>query len=199
MRKFITLTVLLFTFSCINPSMEDGFAKLNESLKALVSSFDALNVDQITTDMQNIITDLEYITEDLDAYMASMLEYQAATDAYFTATRTYLDATAAATNVTQDTLSELEAMVEAGNGWAELYLQIIQISNSFSQIQAAVDNMATSAQVEAIAEQIQQMSIDIALSVQGSDVDGDGIIHINDKCPTLAGPASNDGCPLEGN
>ena len=199
MRKFITLTVLLFTFSCINPSMEDGFAKLNESLKALVSSFDALNVDQITTDMQNIITDLEYITEDLDAYLASMVEYQAATDAYFTATRTYLDATAAATNVTQDTLSELEAMVEAGNGWAELYLQIIQISNSFSQIQAAVDNMATSAQVEAIAEQIQQMSIDIALSVQGSDVDGDGIIYLIDKCPNLAGPESNDGCPLEGN
>ena len=41
------------------------------------------------------------------------------------------------------------------------------------------------------------MSNDLTLSIQGSDVDGDGIIHKFDKCPTLAGPESNDGCPLD--
>jgi hypothetical protein len=27
------------------------------------------------------------------------------------------------------------------------------------------------------------------------DTDGDGLIDKNDKCPTVAGPASNNGCP----
>ena len=40
------------------------------------------------------------------------------------------------------------------------------------------------------------MSEDIQLSIQGSDVDGDGIIHSEDECPTLAGPESNNGCPI---
>ena len=195
MKKFITLIVLLFTFSCTNPSMEDGFAKLNESLKQLVSSFDALEIDQMTTDMNNIITDLEYIAEDLDAYLTSMIEYQEATDAYFVATAAFTEATDAAAAAAAGTLDELQALVEAGNEWAGLYLQILNISASFSQIQAGVDNMATSAQVQAIADQLEDMSTDLTLSIQGSDVDGDGIIHSEDKCPLLAGPESNEGCP----
>ena len=54
--------------------MENGFAKLIESLKQLTASFEAVQVDQITEDMTNIITDLEYIAEDLDAYMDAMIE-----------------------------------------------------------------------------------------------------------------------------
>ena len=198
MKKFITLIVLLFTFSCTNPSMEDGFAKLNESLKQLVASFDALEIDQMTTDMENIVTDLGYIAEDLDAYLASMIAYQEATDAYFEATAAYEAATAAATEAANGTLDELQALVEAGNEWAGLYLQILNISQSFAAIKTGVDNMATSAQVQAIADQLEDMSTDLTLSIQGSDVDGDGIIHSEDKCPLLAGPASNEGCP-EGN
>ena len=37
MKKFLTLFVFMFTFSCINPSMENGFAKLIESLKQLTA------------------------------------------------------------------------------------------------------------------------------------------------------------------
>ena len=48
-----------------------------------------------------------------------------------------------------------------------------------------------------IAKLLENMSNDLTLSIQGSDVDGDGIIHMYDKCPTLAGPESNDGCPLD--
>ena len=109
MKKFITLIVLLFTFSCTNPSMEDGFAKLNESLKQLVASFDALEIDQMTTDMENIVTDLGYIAEDLDAYLASMIEYQEATDAYFVATAAFAEATDAASAAAAGTLDELQA------------------------------------------------------------------------------------------
>ena len=204
MRKFLTLSVFLFSFSCINPSMEDGFARLIESLKQLTASFEAVQVDQITEDMTNIITDLEYIAEDLDAYMDAMIEYQAATDAYIEATQAYAaameaaaEAAQAAADAANGTLEELRALSEAGNQWATIYLQIMGISQSFSEIQAAVDNMATSDQVAAIAEQLEDMSNDLTLSIQGSDVDGDGIIHKFDKCPTLAGPESNDGCPLD--
>ena len=202
MRKFLTLSIFLFSFSCINPSMEDGFARLIESLKQLTASFEAVQVDQITEDMTNIITDLEYIAEDLDAYMDAMIEYQAATDAYIEATEAYTaameaaaEAAQAATDAANGTLEELKALSEAGNQWATIYLQIMGLSQSFSEIQTAVDNMATSAQVQAIAEQLQDMSNDLTLSIQGSDVDGDGIIHKFDRCPTLAGPESNEGCP----
>jgi len=205
MKKFLTLSIFLFSFSCINPSMEDGFARLIESLKQLTASFEAVQVDQITEDMTNIITDLEYIAEDLDAYMDAMIEYQAATDAYVEAMEAYttaMEAAAAAAQAATDaangTLAELQSLSEAGNQWATIYLQIMGISQSFSEIKTAVDNMATSEQVQAIAEQLQDMSNDLTLSIQGSDVDGDGIIHKYDKCPTLAGPESNEGCP-EGN
>jgi chromosome segregation ATPase len=205
MKKFLTLSIFLFSFSCINPSMEDGFARLIESLKQLTASFEAVQVDQITEDMTNIITDLEYIAEDLDAYMDAMIEYQAATDAYVEAIEAYttaMEAAAAAAQAATDaangTLAELQSLSEAGNQWATIYLQIMGISQSFSEIKTAVDNMATSEQVQAIAEQLQDMSTDLTLSIQGSDVDGDGIIHSEDKCPLLAGPESNEGCP-EGN
>ena len=176
--------------------MENGFAKLIESLKQLTASFEAIQVDQITEDMTNIVTDLEYIAEDLEAYMNAMIEYQAATDAYIEATEAYAAAAQAATDAANGTLEELLSLSEAGNQWATIYLQIMGISQSFSEIQAAVDNMATSEQVAAIAEQLEDMSNDLTLSIQGSDVDGDGIIHKFDKCPTLAGPESNEGCPL---
>ena len=197
MKKFIVLFFLSLSISCINPSMENGFARLIESLKQLTASFEALNVDQITTDMESIVIDLEYIAEDLDAYLTAMIEYQVATNAYFEATEALAIATDAATDATNGTLDELQALSEGGNQWATIYLQIMGISQSFSEIQAAVDNMATSEQVQAIAEQLQDMSNDLTLSIQGSDVDGDGIIHMYDKCPTLAGPESNDGCPLD--
>jgi len=197
MKKFIVLFFLTLSISCINPSMENGFARLIESLKQLTSSFEALQVDQITEDMSNIVTDLEYIAEDLDAYMNAMIEYQIATNAYFEATEAYAAAMEAATDAANGTLDELLSLSEGGNQWATIYLQIMGISQSFSEIQAAVDNMATSEQVAAIAEQLEDMSNDLTLSIQGSDVDGDGIIHMYDKCPTLAGPESNDGCPLD--
>lgn len=187
----------MFTLSCINPSMENGFAKLIESLKQLTASFEAIQVDQITEDMSNIITDLEYIAEDLDAYMNAMVEYQIATNAYFEATEAYAIATLSATDAANGTLDELLSLSEGGNQWATIYLQIMGISQSFSDIQAAVDNMATSEQVQQIAQQLEDMSNDLTLSIQGSDVDGDGIIHMYDKCPNLAGPESNDGCPLD--
>ena len=197
MKKFIVLFFLTLSISCINPSMENGFARLIESLKQLTASVEALQVDQITEDMSNIVTDLEYIAEDLDAYLAAMVEYQVATNAYFEATEAYATATSSAIDAANGTLEELQILSEEGNQWATIYLQIMGISQSFSVIKSAVDNMATSEQVQQIAEQLEDMSNDLTLSIQGSDVDGDGIIHMFDKCPNLAGPESNNGCPLK--
>ena len=44
----ITLVLSLSSMACINPSMENGFEKLNQSLSELVASFDAVNIPQIT-------------------------------------------------------------------------------------------------------------------------------------------------------
>jgi len=64
------------------------------------------------------------------------------------------------------------------------------------QILVQVQTVATAEQVQALTQQVSQMGDDIELSIQGSDVDGDGIIHSEDECPTLAGPESNNGCPI---
>ena len=42
MKKVFALLAVLLLFGCANPSMERGFAKLNEAMSDLVDSFEAL-------------------------------------------------------------------------------------------------------------------------------------------------------------
>jgi hypothetical protein len=79
---------------------------------------------------------------------------------------------------------------------AKIAMTLLQIQITMDQILVQVQTVATSEQVQALTNQVSQMSEDIQLSIQGSDVDGDGIIHSEDECPTLAGPESNNGCPI---
>ena len=115
--------------------MENGFAKLIESLKQLTASFEAIQVDQIAQDMETIVIDLGYIAEDLDSYMDAMVAYQVSMDEYHVATNAYNEAAQAAEAAAAGTLEELQALVDAGNQWAGLYIQIMGISQSFSEIQ----------------------------------------------------------------
>src|SRR6056300_1558428 len=75
MKKFFTLSIFLFTLGCINPSMENGFAKLIESLKQLTASFEAINVPQIKTDLESMVVDLTIMAEDIEIYNESIIEY----------------------------------------------------------------------------------------------------------------------------
>jgi len=212
MRKFITLIVLLFTFSCTNPSMEDGFAKLNESLKSLVGSFEAINVPQIQTDLESMVTDLTLMAEDVDAYNQSITEYNLAIATYADAMNEFNDAVLAYNAAVEEyntaleafdsieamsaAMGDLQAMADNGNQMARLLLILADIHATMDQIVAQVNTLATAEQVQALTEQVGSMAEDLTLSIQGSDVDGDGIIHSEDECPTLAGPASNNGCPV---
>ena len=217
MKKFFTLSIFLFTLGCINPSMENGFAKLIESLKQLTASFEAINVPQIQTDLESMVVDLTLMAEDIDAYNESiveynntiiqysdamaefsdaMLEYEEAIAEYNNAIAEYSEATDNFEALSLQSFANLKEMADNGNQLARILIILAGIHTTMDQIVAQVQTVATAEQVQALTEQVGSMAEDLTLSIQGSDVDGDGIIHSEDECPTLAGPASNNGCPL---
>ena len=217
MKKFFTLSIFLFTLGCINPSMENGFAKLIESLKQLTASFEAINAPQIQTDLNSMAMDLAIMAEDIDAYNESivqynnaitqysdamaefsdaMLEYEEAIAEYNNAVAEYSEAIDNFEPLSLESFANLREMADNGNQLARILLILAGIHTSMDQILVQVQTVATAEQVQALTQQVSQMSDDIELSIQGSDVDGDGIIHSEDECPTLAGPESNNGCPI---
>ena len=217
MKKFLTLSIFLFTLGCINPSMENGFAKLIESLKQLTASFEAINAPQIQTDLNSMAMDLAIMAEDIDAYNESiveynntiiqysdamaefsdaMLEYEEAIAEYNNAVAEYSEAIDNFEPLSLESFANLREMADNGNQLARILLILAGIHTSMDQILVQVQTVATAEQVQALTQQVSQMSDDIELSIQGSDVDGDGIIHSEDECPTLAGPESNNGCPI---
>jgi len=217
MKKFLTLFVFMFTFSCINPSMENGFAKLIESLKQLTASFEAINVPQIQTDLESMVVDLTLMAEDIEIYNESIieynntiiqysdamaefsdaiLEYEEAIAEYNNAVAEYSEAIDNFEPLSLESFANLREMADNGNQLARILLILAGIHTSMDQILVQVQTVATAEQVQALTQQVSQMSDDIELSIQGSDVDGDGIIHSEDECPTLAGPESNNGCPI---
>ena len=197
--------------------MENGFAKLIESLKQLTASFEAINAPQIQTDLNSMAMDLAIMAEDIDAYNESitqynntiiqysdamaefsdaMLEYEEAIAEYNNAVAEYSEAIDNFEPLSLQSFANLREMADNGNQLARILLILAGIHTSMDKILVQVQTVATSEQVQALTQQVSQMSDDIELSIQGSDVDGDGIIHSEDECPTLAGPESNNGCPI---
>ena len=200
MRKFITLTVLLFTFGCTNPSMERGFAKLNESLKEVVSAFDAIDIPQITTDMEQIVSDLEVIAEGIQNYHDAVVEYNAHIAEYNEAMIEYNDAMLAyeeamlaneeflaeINSVMTDMIESLEglqALYDNGNQWAGIFLQIAQIRLGLQDILATMQTKATKEQMDQLLAQVQEMGEDVDQLVAVADYDYDGVANALDKCP----------------
>ena len=200
MRKFITLTVLLFTFGCTNPSMERGFAKLNESLKEVVSAFDAIDIPQITTDMEQIVSDLEVIAEGIQNYHDAVVEYNAHIAEYNEAMIEYNDAMLAyeeAVLANEEFLAEidsvmtdmieslegLQALYDNGNQWAGIFLQIAQIRLGLQDILATMQTKATKEQMDQLLAQVQEMGEDVDQLVAVADYDYDGVANALDKCP----------------
>ena len=197
--------------------MENGFARLIESLKQFTASFEAINAPQIQTDLNSMAVDLAIMAEDIDAYNESivqynntiiqysdamkefsdaMLEYEEAIAEYNNAIAEYSEAIDNFEPLSLQSFANLKEMADNGNQLARILLILAGIHTSMDQIVVQVQTVATSEQVQALTDQVSQMSNDLQLSIQGSDVDGDGIIHSEDECPTLAGPKSNNGCPV---
>jgi len=211
MKKYIILIVTLFTFSCTNPSMEDGFAKLNESLKSLVGSFQAINVPQIQSDLESMVKDLEIMADDLEAYNQSIVEYNTAITVYADAMAEFNDAMLAYNAAIEEynialeafnnleiasvAFGDLQAMADNGNQMAKLLMILAGIHTTMDQIVAQVQTVATAEQVQALTTQVGSMASDLNTLLNESDNDEDGIPYKDDNCPNIPGPASNNGCP----
>ena len=215
MKKGLILSVLLFTFGCTNPSMERGFAKLNQAMSELVSSFEALDIPQMQSDMEQIVFDLTAIAEGIQAYQEAMIEYNAhimeyqeALQEYNDAMLAYVDAQIAAEaflstvgEITQEMLASLDklrTMSEAGNEWANIMLMIAEINISLKGVLAQVKTLATKEQVAAITSMLEDMNKDLDWYVSVQDFDYDGVLNFADKCPntpiTEINNVNADGC-----
>jgi chromosome segregation ATPase len=196
----ITLVLSLSSMACINPSMENGFEKLNQSLSELVASFDAVNIPQITSDMEQITDDLESIVVGIENYVDAVEEYNQAILIYNEALLEYNDAMMEydeALTATNDFLSQIDSSIEGmlqaleglremkeeGNEWAGIFLQIAEIRIGLQDILAIMKTKATKEQMEALLAQVQEMGEGVDQLVFLADYDYDGVINGIDKCP----------------
>jgi len=210
-KKFLILSVFLITTSCINPSMENGFARLIASLEALTQSFNNLNIPQIQEDMTLIVEGVEDIAFGLTGYLASMEEYNENINTYNEAINEYNDILLEAEQAYNTALAESEnvggaiealegliLLTEEGNEWAELFYILIQINTTMDRIVATVQTLATQDQVEGILEDLQEMGEGISGLVTTSDSDYDGVINSLDLCPNTPiseiNNVNSDGC-----
>ena len=200
MKKVFAVLSILLLFGCTNPSMERGFAQLNEAMSELVDAFDALDIPQMTEDMTQIVADLQSIADGIAAYQDAMIEYNAhlmmyneALLEYNDAMLAYADAQIAAdqflasvgeiTASMMASLTKLREMSEAGNQWAEVMLLLAEIKISLNGVLAQVKTLATKEQVAAINSMLQEMNNDLDWYVSIQDFDYDGVLNFADKCP----------------
>ena len=195
--------------------MENGFAKLIESLKQLTASFEAINIPQITTDMGQIVTDLEDIAEGIQNYHDAVIEYNAHIMEYSEAMNEYNDAMLAyeeqqitaedflndinsVINNMTESLSGLQVLYEEGNEWAGLFIQIANIRLGLQGILATLKTKATAEQMEQLLAQVEEMGEGIDQLVAVADYDYDGVINAFDKCPDTPlneiNNVNSDGC-----
>lgn len=70
MKKFIlttiSLVVTLTTIACTNPSMDEGFSKLNQSLAELEAAIASLNIEQMQSDLEMMNTMAEQMIIDAE-------------------------------------------------------------------------------------------------------------------------------------
>lgn len=215
MKKVFAVLSVLLLFGCTNPSMERGFAQLNEAMKDLVDSFDAMNIPQITEDMSSIVADLQSIADGIQAYQEAMIEYNnhilmynEALQEYNDAMLAYADAQTAAEEflatvgeITEEMLTSLATlrdMAEAGNEWANIMLMIAEIKISLNGVLAQVKTLATKEQVAQITAMLQEMNEDLDWYIAVQDFDYDGVLNAFDKCPdtpiTEINNVNADGC-----
>ena len=168
MRKLILGLALLVTAACTNPSMERGFDSLNSLLADLTATTTEVFAG-LNSQMTDVVAQLEQVSKDVNEYI----------------------------EITEANRIENEAAI------AKLQATLDSLIEQVNAITAQVQEMTVTA--EGIST--KQMFIDMIATVEGmhaslqalldySDVDGDGIVHKDDKCPNYAGPVSNDGCPL---
>jgi uncharacterized protein Smg (DUF494 family) len=167
MKKFIGALSILIVASCTNPSMERGFESLNKSLDDLAATTEEI-FSGLNTQMLDITSELEKISIEVNDYVTET-----------EAIRIQNEEAVARMQATLDLLIEkVQAMT----------LQVQEMTVNAEGISTKQQSLDMISIVEGMHTSLQAL-------LNTSDNDGDGVKYIDDKCPTLAGPASNDGCP----
>ena len=86
--KYLTIVGILLLSACMNPSMENGFEKLNKSLSELESAIAVLDIPQMIDDLDSMnvmvnemVTDIEEYSTKMEEFNLQIVELQAKFDA----------------------------------------------------------------------------------------------------------------------
>lgn len=72
MKKILFAVIGFITFSCTNPSMEEGLVRLTESLAELEAQFEGLDIPQMQADLADMEADVAQMTKDVEAANLAM-------------------------------------------------------------------------------------------------------------------------------
>jgi len=171
MKKMLSLLVILtFITSCTNPSMDRGFESLNQSLAELTSSTGDLFND-LNSKMAEVTAQLEQVSKDVNTYIV------------------YIEETEAIRVQNEEAVARMQATLNS------LIEQVQGMNLQFQQMTVNAEGVSTKQQFLDMISIVEGMHTSLQTLLNNSDTDGDGIKYIDDKCPTLAGPVSNEGCP----
>ena len=221
MKKLFLGLALLVTVACTNPSMERGFASLNQSLTELSASTEAMFVD-INGKILVLDEQLKDLGVKIEEYKEILEAIRLEDEANIARLQLMLDAANAEAILMlarfnaewASLLPQVEEYVTAINEYAnstvehseEMTKQLAraaemleEINNMASDMSTMASGLATSEQMQALLEQMNKLKEGTSALVAGSDSDADGVINALDKCPdTELGVAVDaDGCSAD--
>ena len=167
MKKLFLGLALLVTAACTNPSMERGFDSLNSSLADLTASTTEVFAG-LNSQMTDVVAQLEQVSKDVNEYIETT-----------EAIRLENEAAVARLQATLDSLIE----------------QVNAITTQVQEMTVTAEGISTKQQMLDMITIVEGMHTSLQALLNHSDVDGDGIVYKDDKCPNYAGPVSNNGCP----
>lgn len=167
MKKLIFGLGLLVAASCTNPSMERGFDSLNSSLADLTASTTEVFAG-LNSQMTDVVAQLEQVSKDVNEY---------------------IETTEAIRLENEAGIARLQAKLDSLN--EQVAAMVIQVQ----EMTVTAEGISTKQMFLDMIATVEGMHQSLQLLLNTSDVDGDGIMYKDDKCPQYAGPVSNEGCP----
>lgn len=221
MKKLFLGLALLLTAACTNPSMERGFASLNQSLTELAASTEAMFIE-IDTKIVELDVQLKDLGVKIEEYKEVLEAIRLEDEANIAKLQLMLDAAnaeailmlarfnaewasllpqveeyvASINEYANSTVEHSEDMTKQLARAAEMLEEINNMANDMSTI---ASGLATSEQMQVLLEQMNQLKEGTSMLVASSDSDADGVMNALDKCPdTELGVAVDaDGCSAD--
>lgn len=167
-KTIVGIVALLFAASCVNPSMERGFASLNKELTEVATMLTDIYVSA-ETDINEISVVLGNVSDGITAY-------------------------AEARKTDEENIATLEVQIanmnEGLNSIADKLAELKKLVDQHNQM-----IYETNEQLVAMLTQISSVQTELNELIYITDRDRDGVHNDIDQCPDKAGPLSNMGCP----